>query len=69
METMFLVRRVTNTIGKCKYLTTWIKRKCLARDFSGLEAGCADVLALGVTVYQGADALDIWIPTAAGTTV
>jgi len=41
----------------------------LASNFSGLEAGSADVLALGVTVYQGADALDIWIPTTTGTTV
>ena len=47
----------------------YLERKGLARDFSGLEAGSADVLALGVTVHQGADALDIWIPTAAGTTV
>lgn len=46
-----------------------LKGKRLARDFSGLEAGSADVLALGVTVNQGADALDIWVPTAAGTTV
>ena len=46
-----------------------LKGKGLARDFSGLKAGSADILALGVTVHQGADALDIWIPTAAGTTV
>jgi hypothetical protein len=46
-----------------------LERKGLARDFSGLEAGSADILALGVTVNQGANALDIWIPTAAGTTV
>ena len=45
------------------------KKKGLARHFSRLEAGSADVLALGITVNQGADALDIWIPTAAGTTV
>jgi hypothetical protein len=41
----------------------------LASDFSGLEAGSADVLALGVTVYKGADTLDIWIPATTGTTV
>jgi len=46
-----------------------LKREGLARDFSGLEAGSADVLALGVTVNQGADALDIRVPTATGTTV
>ena len=46
-----------------------LKREGLACDFSGLEAGSADVLALGVTVHQGADALDIRVPTAAGTTV
>ena len=45
------------------------ERESLARDFSGLEAGSADVLALGVTVHQGADALDIRVPTATGTTV
>ena len=46
-----------------------LKRKSLARDFSGLEAGSADVLALGVTVYERTDALDIWLPTATGTTI
>ena len=69
MEKLFLVRRVTNTTGKWNEWMESLKRKGLARDFSGLEAGSADVLALGVTVHQGANALDIWIPTAAGTTV
>ena len=46
-----------------------LKRKGLARDFSGLEAGSADVLALGVTVDQGANALNIWVPAATGTTI
>ena len=69
MEKLFLVKRVTNTTGKRNEWMESLKRKGLARDFSGLEAGSADVLALGVTVHQGANALDIWIPTAAGTTV
>ena len=69
MEKLFLVRQATNTTGKWNEWMESLKRKGLARDFSGLEAGSADVLALGVTVNQGADALDIWIPTAAGTTV
>ena len=46
-----------------------LKGKGLARDFSGLKAGSADILTLGVSVNQGADALNIWIPTAAGTAV
>ncbi len=69
MEKLFLVRQATNTTGKWNEWMESVKRKGLARDFSGLEAGSADVLALGVTVNQGADALDIWVPTAAGTTV
>ena len=69
MEKQFLVRRVTNTTGKRNEWMESLKREGLARDFSGLEAGSADVLALGVTVNQGADALDIRVPTAAGTTV
>jgi len=69
MEKLFLVRRATNTTGKWNEWMESVKRKGLARDFSGLEAGSADVLALGVTVNQGADALDIRVPTAAGTTV
>jgi hypothetical protein len=69
MEKLFLVRRATNTTGKWNEWMESLKRKGLARDFSGLEAGSADVLALGVTVNQGADALDIRVPTAAGTTV
>ena len=36
---------------------------------SGLKAGSADVLTLGVTIYQSTDTLDVWIPTATGTTV
>lgn len=41
----------------------------LASDFSSLEAGSADVLTLGIAINQCADALDIRIPTATGTTV
>ena len=43
--------------------------KKLARDLSSLEAGGAYVLALGVTVYESTDALDIWIPAATGTAI
>ena len=39
----------------------------LANYFSGLEAGGADVLALGVATNQSADTLNIRIPAAAGT--
>ena len=60
--------RATNIVGRTgKKLQ--VEESYLASDFSGLEAGSTDVLALGVTIYQGADALDIWIPTATGTTV
>ena len=41
----------------------------LASDLSSLEAGGADVLALGVTIYESTDALDIWIPAATGTAI
>ena len=41
----------------------------LARYLSSLEAGSAYILALGVSINESADALDIWIPAAAGTTV
>ena len=54
--------RATSTTGK--------EKKCeLTSDFSGLEAGSADVLAFGVTVDQSANALDIWVPAATGTTI
>ena len=44
-------------------------KRYLTCDFSGLEAGSADVLALGVAINEGADSLDIGVPTATGTTV
>ena len=41
----------------------------LASDLSSLEAGGADVLTLGVTIDQCADALNVWIPTTTSATV
>lgn len=41
----------------------------LASDLSCFEARSADILSLGVSVDQRTDALDIWIPAAASTTV
>jgi hypothetical protein len=60
--------RATNTVGSSR-LKLRLGVSYLASDFSGLEAGSADILALRVTVYESADALDIWIPTTTGTTV
>ena len=41
----------------------------LASDLSSLEAGGADILALGVPVDQSAHTLDIWIPATTGTSI
>ena len=59
------MNRDINTAGKSpsSYETK------LARYLSSLEAGSAYILALGVSINESADALDIWIPAAAGTTV
>lgn len=40
-----------------------------ALDLSGLDAPNAHVHALGVTLDQGTDALDVWIPTTGRTAV
>jgi hypothetical protein len=47
----------------------FFKLKKLARNFVCLEARSADVLALGESVDQSTNALDIWIPTAASTAI
>lgn len=41
----------------------------LASDLSSLEAGGADILTLGVAIYQGADTPDIRIPSATGSAI
>lgn len=46
-----------------------MKERYLTSNFSGLKAGGAYVLSLCISVNQGADTLDIWIPTTTGTTV
>ena len=68
MENFEEVTRDTNTVGDC-YRSCEKEEGYLASNFSGLEAGSADVLTLGVSVNQGADALNIRIPATTGTTV
>lgn len=65
-----ITNRDINTTGKnpSPQRAEW-KGFELASDLSGLEAGSAYILAFGVSVNESADALDIWIPTATGTTV
>jgi hypothetical protein len=58
MELELRLRVDTNIVGRPNQL---------AENFSSLQAGGADVLALGITVNESANSLNIWIPTAAST--
>jgi hypothetical protein len=62
-------KRDTNIVGKKKLARSVESKRYLTCDFSGLEAGSADILTLGIAVHQGANALNIWVPAATGTTV
>ena len=47
-------------------MLTLKKKRELAENLSSLQTGGTDILTLGSSSDQGTDALDIWIPTAAG---
>jgi hypothetical protein len=61
-------KRDTNIVGK-KMARSVGSKRYLTCDFSGLEAGSADILTLGIAIDQCANALNIWVPATTGTTV
>ena len=64
-ENVEITKRDINTAGK----SPSSYQRELARYLSSFEAGSAYILAFGVSINESADALDIGIPAATGTTV